>query len=217
MPTESRRAHKSILDASACVRRAFDFIVAAALLLAASPLMLVVAALIKLDSPGPVFYTQRRCGLQGRYFNIIKFRTMAVDADAILERILRNSPSLRDEYTTYRKIRHDPRLTRLGRFLRVTSLDELPQLLNVLEGSMSLVGPRPFIPSELATLDVPASVILSVKPGLTGLWQVLYRSASTFDQRIAIECQYIFRRSFAGDLSLLIRTIPAVLVKRRAF
>jgi len=201
---------------SAAFSRILDVTVALVILFLATPLMLAIAILVKLDSPGPCIYKQRRRGQNGKLFNILKFRTMIVDAHTTLEHLLKADPDLKREHDIYRKLRNDPRVTKLGRMLRLTSLDELPQLYNVLEGSMSLVGPRPYLPEEVDFLGAPANVILSIKPGLTGLWQVRYRSSSTFDQRIAIECQYVLGKSIIGDLHLLLKTVPAAISSRRA-
>jgi exopolysaccharide biosynthesis polyprenyl glycosylphosphotransferase len=177
------------------------------------PLMLLIAFLIKLDSPGPVFYHRRVMGLNGRQFNAIKFRTMHTDGDAILAA----NPILLDMLATTHKIKGDPRITRIGLYLRRYSLDELPQLLNVLKGDMSLVGPRIISPPELAQYGQWAMNLLTVRPGLTGLWQVSGRSDVTYEERVRLDMFYIRNYSIWLDLQLLLQTIPVVLGGRGAY
>ena len=190
-------------------KRAFDFAIAALLLGAALPAVLVIAILIKATSTGPVFFRQTRVGFGGRWFTIVKFRTMHPDAEARLA----SDPELLELYLEGDcKIHraHDPRITRLGRFLRRSSLDELPQLLNVLLGHMSLVGPRPVRPAELVQYQGCEPAYLSVRPGVTGLWQVSGRNHVKFPHRAHIDQDYASRCSFGLDLVILTRTIAAV-------
>lgn len=190
------------------VKRALDITIAFLLLTAASPLLAVIAVLIRLDSPGPVLFKQRRVGYQGRTFWCYKFRTMVDDAESLL----RHDTDLGTRFAASWKLHDDPRLTKLGRWLRKTSMDELPQLVNVLRGDMSLVGPRPVQPRELEEhFGKWAPVILSVRPGITGLWQVSGRSSVPYPQRVALDITYITRRSLLYDTSLLLKTIPAVI------
>ena len=149
-------------------------------------------------------------------FSCMKFRTMAPDAEALLQRMLDEDPKAHEEYRKYHKLRDDPRVTRVGRFLRKTSLDELPQLWNVLRGEMSLVGPRPYLPRESAEIGVTQSEILRVHPGITGLWQVSGRNHTSFEERVRIDAYYVRNWSIWLDLVLLARTIKSVLNSRGA-
>jgi len=195
------------------VKRTFDLTVAALIVLIGSPLWVALAATIKLTSPGPVFYGQERVGRDGRRFKMLKFRSMYQDADA-----------RRDELTTANeasgplfKMRDDPRVTPIGRWLRKFSVDEFPQLINVLKGEMSLVGPRPPLPTEVLSYSVKDWRRLEVVPGMTGLWQVSGRSSLTFDEMVALDLFYIENWSVALDLTLLVRTVPAVVFARGAY
>ena len=197
------------------LKRTMDIVCASVGLLVAAPVMLVVAVAIKLDSSGAVLFGHDRLGLNGRRFRCYKFRSMRRDADAIL----RSDLTLWRKYVanSYKLCPHeDPRLTRVGQFLRKTSMDELPQLLNVLKGDMSLVGPRPIVHEELERYGHGAAIFLSLKPGITGAWQVNGRSSVGYPDRADIELQYVRNWSLAGDLRILFRTIPAVLARRGA-
>jgi exopolysaccharide biosynthesis polyprenyl glycosylphosphotransferase len=194
-------------------KRVFDIVVALALLLASLPTLLIVAVLIKLTSPGPVLFRQVRSGQGGKPFYCLKFRTMVVNA----EQVLIENAALAQEFGADWKLKHDPRITWVGRWLRKTSIDELPQFINVLRGEMSIVGPRPVQPVELEErFGAWADVVTRVKPGITGLWQVSGRSELRYDRRVALDLEYVGRCSFWFDLSLLIRTVPAVLTGRGA-
>ena len=196
------------------VKRLMDLIGATVGLVLAAPILIIVAALVKLDSPGPVFFRQERVGRGGRLFRIFKFRTMALGAEDRQEELLEQSI-----YPDRRlfKIVGDPRITRLGSWLRRTSLDELPQLFNVLRGEMSLVGPRPPVPSEVDLYEAHHYARFDVKPGITGPWQVAGRNEVTdFERIVALETAYIRNWSLLADLFLLIRTLPAVLNGRGA-
>ena len=198
----------AIHGAGAVLKRAVDIVLSLTLLILLAPVFVIVAALIKLDSPGPVFFLQQRRGLNKRPFQMIKFRTMRQDA----ERLLVTVASMNEEFGPAFKIRNDPRVTRIGRYLRRTSIDELPQLINVLRGEMSLVGPRPLFHWEYDRIQEPwIKRRCSVKPGLTGLWQVSGRSDLPFDKRIALDLHYIDHWSIRLDLRILARTIPAVM------
>lgn len=176
-----------------------------------APLALILALWIRLDSPGPVFYRQERLGKKNSRFQIIKFRTMVVDADRQLQALLQNDPRARDEYAHYHKLRRDPRITRAGRWLRRFSLDELPQLWNVLRGEMSLVGPRAYLPSELSDMGAYAETILRVRSGMTGWWQVLGRHNTTFQRRLEMDEYYISNWSLWMDFYILLKTIGVIL------
>jgi exopolysaccharide production protein ExoY len=193
--------------------RLFDLAVASGVLILALPLLALTALLIAATSGRPVIYRQQRFGQHGHTFVLYKFRTMVRNADAILE----NSPALRSAFARQWKLDSDPRITRIGHWLRMTSIDELPQLINVLRGQMSIVGPRPVQPGEITDCYKELGlVVFSVKPGLTGLWQVKGRSCTSYEERIALDIEYLRRRSFWFDLQLLLRTIPAVLLRHGA-
>ncbi len=181
------------------------------------PLLLVLALLVYLDSGGSVFYRDERMGRNGSLFSCLKFRTMVPDAETRLQRMLEEDPGLREEYSRYHKLRDDPRITRIGRFLRKTSLDELPQLWNVLRGEMSLVGPRPYLPRESKEIGVTQSEILRVYPGITGPWQVAGRSHTSFGERVQMDAYYVRDWSIWLDLVILARTINTVLAGRGSY
>lgn len=199
---------RNLLDA--VLKRILDVVGASLGLVLLLPLFLVVAILIKRSSPGPIFFRQRRIGLHGKPFWILKFRTMRPDA----ETVLRSDPQLWEAYVSHNfKLPEgqDPRITPVGRWLRRTSLDELPQLWNVLVGDMSLVGPRPLLREEIDTwYGSHAEELLSARPGMTGLWQVNGRSAVDYPERATLELQYVGTRSVWGDVQLLLRTVRAV-------
>ena len=206
--TESRGGYERI-------KRVLDVVLASALLAALLPLTLVVAAVIKLTSRGPVIFRQTRAGRHGRPFTMLKFRTMrhgAQDDRAFIEH-------LNEQDGPVFKIRHDPRLTWIGRLLRQTSIDELPQLLNVLAGPMSLVGPRPlWLPeAERAVAEAAAQARWSVKPGLTCLWQISGRSELSYDDWVMLDLAYIRHRSTLLDLMIILQTLPPVLSTRGAY
>ncbi|MGQ9557384.1 MAG: undecaprenyl-phosphate galactose phosphotransferase WbaP [Desulfurispora sp.] len=203
---------------NAFLKRAFDLAVGSIILLLVSPVMLLVAGSIKLDSPGPVFYISPRLGRGGRPFNCYKFRTMHLDNETILQAYLQNNHQARQEWEKYRKIKgSDPRVTRVGRFLRRTSLDELPQLFNVLRGEMSLVGPRPYLLTEADYLTGYQDTILLTPPGITGLWQVSGRNKLKFAERIRLEAWYVRNWSLWMDITLLVRTLPVPLKREGAY
>nr|WP_245526776.1 undecaprenyl-phosphate galactose phosphotransferase WbaP [Marinithermus hydrothermalis] len=181
------------------------------------PLMLLIALFIKLDSPGPVFYLQDRLGKDGRRFKAIKFRTMYGDGEKRLAELLAQNPELRAEYELYHKLRNDPRVTRFGRVLRKLSLDELPQLWNVLKGEMSLVGPRAYLPRELPKMSGAEGAILKVMPGITGIWQVSGRNEVTFRERLNMDMYYVRNWSVWLDLYILARTVWVVLFGKGAY
>lgn len=174
------------------------------------PFLLIIAALIKLDSKGPLFYTQKRLGRDGSYFDAYKFRTMHGDGEARLKAILDADPALKEEYEIYHKLKKDPRVTRVGRVLRKFSLDEFPQLLNVIKGDMSLVGPRPYIERELAAMSGQEKIILRAPPGMTGMWQVSDRNGMPFAQRVQIDVYYVRNWSPWLDIHILAKTFGVV-------
>jgi lipopolysaccharide/colanic/teichoic acid biosynthesis glycosyltransferase len=189
------------------LKRVIDVVVSSLLLVLASPLMLAVAIGVKLDSSGPSIFRQRRVGIDGREFTMLKFRSMYADA----EQRLAGLAHLNAGGSHLIRIPADPRVTRLGAFLRRSSLDELPQLINVLRGEMSLVGPRPQSPSEVVLYTSQQRERLSVRPGMTGLWQVTSRDDPSFDEWVRLDLDYIRRRSLTLDLKILLRTPRVVL------
>lgn len=178
------------------------------------PVFVVVPVVAKLTSRGPVFYRHRRLGRDGRFIHILKFRTMYVDADERLRKILEDDPKAAEEWAKSFKLKNDPRVTPLGRFLRKTSLDEMPQLFNVLAGEMALVGPRPIVEEEKSYYGERYALLASVKPGMTGLWQVSGRSETDYARRVALDAQYILNWSPWMDIWILFRTVVAVLTMR---
>jgi exopolysaccharide production protein ExoY len=192
-------------------KRVFDVVLTVGLLIVALPLGLTVALLLKLSTDGPILFAHERIGLNGRRFFCFKFRTMVQNSAEVLEQHLASDPAAAEEWVRTQKLRHDPRITKLGTFLRRSSLDELPQLLNVLRGEMSCVGPRPVVRAELARYGQDAQTYLSARPGLTGLWQVSGRSSTGYAERISLDVQYVRHWSIGGDIRILFRTLPALL------
>ena len=178
----------------------------------ASPLYIAIAIAIKQDSSGPIFYRQTRIGRKGRPFKAWKFRTMVPNADQVLKEYLISHPELRANWVQDRKLKYDPRITRLGRWLRRTSLDELPQLWNVLRGEMSLVGPRPIVHDEVKLYEEKFELYTQVLPGLTGLWQVSGRNNITYQERVNLDAYYVRNWSVWLDIYILIRTVWVVLM-----
>jgi undecaprenyl-phosphate galactose phosphotransferase len=200
------------------LKRAFDMIVATAAGIVLAPLLALAALAIRLDSPGPALFVQNRLGRRWRQFRCLKFRTMYVDNDRRLREHLAHDAGARAEWKQFAKLKSfDPRVTRVGRILRRLSLDELPQLFNVLRGDMSLVGPRPYLPSETQRMGYFAETILKAPPGLTGLWQASGRNQLTFDQRLRLDEYYVRNWSLWMDIIVLVKTISAVLQRQGAF
>jgi lipopolysaccharide/colanic/teichoic acid biosynthesis glycosyltransferase len=197
-------------------RRLCDLVLAATILLLAAPLMAVIAALVRATSPGPILFRQTRLGHLERPFQMLKFRTMYADSDHAVHREyvtrMLNGEDVRQQgATSLFKLEHDPRITPIGRFLRRTSLDELPQLFNVLRGDMALVGPRPVLPWEVELYKPHHRERFQVKPGITGLWQIRGRSRLSWLQALELDVEYARRQSMALDLWILVMTLPAVL------
>ena len=192
------------------LKRAFDIAFAATILLLFSPLYLILILLIAISSPGPIFYVQERVGRDHRRFNCLKFRTMVVNADTILQELLDTSPELRQEFEANFKLKRDPRITWIGRFLRLTSLDEFPQFWNVLKGDMSVVGPRPLVPEELPRYGRYIDRILKARPGITGLWQVSGRNDIPYHRRVQIDLYYVNFRTLVLDCWIIVKTIGIV-------
>jgi exopolysaccharide biosynthesis polyprenyl glycosylphosphotransferase len=199
---------------SSGTKRGMDIFLSSLALVALSPLFLIVAIAIKLTAPGPVFFWQDRVGLRGRTFSFPKFRSMVVNAEALKQDLLTHNQH--GESVTF-KIKDDPRITRVGRFIRRFSIDELPQFWCVLKGDMSLVGPRPAVASEVARYSDADRVRLEVKPGITCTWQVCGRSDIPFEQQVKLDAEYIRQQSLWLDLRLLFQTVPAVLTGKGAY
>jgi len=194
-----------------------DAMVAAVALVVSAPLIPFIALLIKLDSKGPVFYKQTRYGKDGKPFKAWKFRTMVENADVVLKEYLARHPELKEEWDRDQKLRDDPRVTRVGKFLRKTSLDELPQIFNVIKGEMSVVGPRPIVQNEIEKYGKYYSLYTKVKPGITGLWQVSGRNDVSYEERVALDAYYVRNWSVWLDLYILARTVPVALFGKGAY
>lgn len=211
-----RRLIRKVRAANGRAKRAFDIIASVSALLFFLPAFLTIALVIKLTDRGPVFYKHTRVGRQGARFQCLKFRTMATDSEARLAHILLTDPQAAEEWQSSQKLRNDPRITKIGAFLRKTSLDELPQFWNVLMGDMSVVGPRPITRAELNRYGKDRRFYLLVKPGITGLWQVNGRSSTGYEKRIDYDREYLEEWSWLGEIWILVMTLPAVLRTRDA-
>lgn len=209
LPKRQLRAHLIQL----VLKRLSDVFIATVLLVVFSPLLIAMAILVRVSSPGPVLYCRRVVGFNGREFDAFKFRTMVANADEIL----RQNPELLSEFKKNFKLRKDPRVTRVGRFLRRTTIDEFPQLLNVLRGEMSLVGPRMISPAELSKYGAYAPKLLSVKPGMAGPWVAAGRQEIPYEQRVQMDLDYIDNWSLWLDIKILIKTAIAVIAMRGAY
>jgi Undecaprenyl-phosphate galactose phosphotransferase WbaP len=200
------------------LKRTTDYLISLFLLPFIMPLFLLIAIFIKLTSRGPVIFSQERIGKNGKAFRCYKFRTMYVDAEKRLEALLENNPEAKAEWQKYWKLKNDPRVTPLGRFLRKTSLDELPQIFNVLKGEMSLIGPRPVVKEELQRYYRDnAGLYCLVPPGITGLWQVSGRSNTSYDERVSLDCWYVRNWNLWLDIVILFKTVKVVLKKEGAY
>lgn len=208
------------------LKRIFDIAFSLLVLIGFSPLFILIALLVQITSPGPVFYKSVRLGRGGKVIHCWKFRSMYQDADERLMQLLHSNEKLRLEWEQFQKIKNDPRVTLIGRFIRKTSLDEWPQFWNVLKGDLSVVGPRPPVligpPDHFAEeirkwYGIKMDKILSIRPGLTGVWQISGRSEIPFDERVRLEELYAETRTFWKDLVLILKTIPAVIFSRGAY
>ncbi len=216
-PFPAKRSRRNLPDNDSVLKNVMDRVLAALALLVLSPLLGMVAALIYIRDPGPVLFAHRRIGKHGRRFKCLKFRTMVADGDAVLARHLRNNPDAAAEWRETRKLQDDPRVTPLGDLLRRSSIDELPQLFNILWGQMSVVGPRPIIDSEVGYYGDAIFDYLSVRPGLTGLWQVSGRSDVGYEQRVALDSDYVNNRSMLGDWRIILRTVRVVALREGSY
>ena len=192
-------------------KRFFEIIFSIITILISLPFVLLLALLIKLSSRGPIFFKQIRIGKDKKEFECIKFRTMSQEADDILKNLLLKDKSLRKEFKKTQKLKNDPRITPIGKFLRKTSLDELPQFINVLKGDMSLIGPRPIVEEEKVRYGKNLDKVLSIRPGITGLWQVSGRNKLSYKRRIKLDLIYVNERDLYMDFNILIRTVGVIL------
>jgi len=197
--------------------RAFDIIIALAAILFTAPLLIMISLGVKLHDGGPALFGHRRVGRGGRTFTCMKFRSMVVDAEARLASLLAADSGAREEWSTDFKLRHDPRITPLGEFLRRSSLDELPQLFNVLRGDMSIVGPRPIVHSEAARYGARYESYCAVRPGITGLWQISGRNDVSYRRRVAMDAVYARSKCLSWDIKILLLTVPAVFLAKGSY
>ena len=198
-------------------QRLFDLVLTVPLLILLSPILCMLALAVWINDGGPAFYGQMRIGRHGRSFRCWKFRSMVTDSDAVLAKVLALSAEARAEWARDHKLKADPRITWVGRFLRSSSLDELPQLWNVLRGEMSLVGPRPIVVAEVGRYGARFHDYCTCRPGITGLWQVSGRNDISYRRRVAIDAVYARSASLSMDLAILVRTVPAVLLRRGSY
>ena len=198
-------------DSYKIIKAIFDLFFAIIILIAGSPIFIVIALLIKLSSRGPIFFLQERIGKNKKTFNCIKFRTMHPEAEDILENLMANNESLRKEFEETHKLKNDPRITNIGKLLRKTSLDEIPQFLNVIKMEMSIVGPRPIVKKEIQKYGKSYIKVISIKPGITGLWQVSGRNNLSYKRRVILDCLYVDNMNPIIDLRIIIRTFGVIL------
>ena len=203
----------SVLNGNA-IKRLFDIFFALFILILFSPLYLVLMVAIAINSRGPIFYVQQRVGKNHQLFNCIKFRTMVHDADKVLKIIMEDDQQMRQEFQSSFKLKQDPRITTIGKFLRLTSLDEFPQFWNVLKGEMSVIGPRPLVPEELPRYGRRINTVLKIRPGITGLWQVSGRNDIPYQKRVKIDVYYATSHSWVLDLWIIFKTIGVIVFPR---
>jgi lipopolysaccharide/colanic/teichoic acid biosynthesis glycosyltransferase len=208
------RSPKATFKSSDSLKRLFDIIFSLLVLICCAPVYLLLAGSIAFTSSGAVFYTQERVGKNRQHFYCIKFRTMIPDAELHLQKMMSQSDTLRQEFSENFKLKDDPRITKIGKFLRITNLDEFPQFINVLKGEMSVVGPRPLVPEELARYGKDIDRVLTIRPGITGLWQVSGRNDIPYDERIRIDVRYVKERNLWLDLQIVSKTILLTLMTK---
>lgn len=211
---ESKTKHRKYVYLA--LKRVTDIILSIVGLLLVWPLFIVIGILIKIETPGPIMLKQTRIGKNGKPFKLYKFRSMIDNAEAILDEMMKNDPAIYEEYTTNKKLKNDPRVTKVGKFIRKTSIDELPQLINIFLGEMTLVGPRPYLPREQIDMGGYYHFITKMTPGLTGLWQVSGRNDCGFNERLKLDTKYYQIRGIKKDLSILLKTVSVVLNKKGA-
>jgi exopolysaccharide production protein ExoY len=213
----SREIDQPVGKVDFSIARMIDIVLSISALIFLAPLMLLVALAVYIVDPGPVLFGHRRLGKDGRTFRCWKFRSMVVDADARLQALLASDPQARAEWEADHKLRNDPRVTRIGHFLRKSSLDELPQFFNVLMGDMSLVGPRPIVSDEVAKYGRYFAKYCQVRPGITGLWQISGRNDVSYRRRVAMDIAYVRSKSLALDMGILLLTVPRVVARRGSY
>ncbi len=192
------------------IKLILDLFFASIFLIAGFPLFIIISLLIKLSSRGPIFFSQERIGKNNIPFKCLKFRTMHPEAEDILENLIMQNNLLKKEFEETHKLKNDPRITYIGKFLRKTSLDEIPQFINVLKMEMSIVGPRPIVKKEIKKYGISISNVLSIKPGITGLWQVSGRNNLSYKRRVILDCLYVKNINLALDLRIIIRTFGVI-------
>ena len=192
------------------IKTSFDLIFASIFIVLSLPFFLFFALLIKFSSRGPIFFLQERIGKNNRTFKCIKFRTMHPEAEDMLENLIKNDESLMKEFKDIHKLKNDPRITKIGKFLRKTSLDEIPQFFNVLRMEMSVVGPRPIVKEEIDKYGDSIKKVLTIRPGITGLWQISGRNNLTYKRRVLLDCNYVKNKNFLIDLRIIIRTFGVI-------
>lgn len=212
-----KRMAKSQTRAQSPIIRLLDIAISLAALVFLAPVMVIAALAVFFDDRGPVLFRQKRIGLHGREFYCLKFRSMRTNSAEMLETILRTNPKLRAEWESTQKFKSDPRITSIGHFLRKSSIDELPQLFNVLKGEMSLVGPRPIVAAEICKYGRSFGAYCSVLPGITGLWQVTGRSDVGYTRRVALDRTFARKTSVGLYLWILVMTVPAVLAQKGSY
>jgi len=210
-PNQTVRGKPSAASHSEIGVRALDLTIALSILIFTLPLLIVIAVLVRMQDGGRSLFAHERIGQNGRMFKCLKFRSMVLDADRRLSQLLESDPYARAEWDRDHKLKNDPRITRVGAFLRRSSLDELPQLFNVLRGDMSIVGPRPIVTAEISRYGRRFQHYCAVKPGITGLWQVSGRNDVAYRRRVAMDTVYARHKSLVWDIKLLLLTVPAVL------
>lgn len=216
-PAVGRISERTVATVGLSASRGMDILIALAVVLFTLPLLVLIAVAIKLHDGGPALFGHTRIGRGGRSFRCLKFRSMVVDAEARLQAVLASDPVARLEWETDQKLRSDPRITPLGAFLRKTSLDELPQAFNVLRGEMSIVGPRPIVQSEVCRYGRAFRHYCSVRPGITGLWQVSGRNDVSYRRRVALDRVYAKSKCLRTDLVIIAKTVPAVLLRSGSY
>ncbi|WP_233355916.1 sugar transferase [Henriciella aquimarina] len=214
--TDKRSSGTFSRSGQSMAKRAIDIILSFSALIFVLPLMLIIGLMVKLTDGGPMLFAQRRIGRDGKEFYCLKFRTMVTDAQKRLDDLLAKDPVAAREWNTERKLTNDPRITPFGAFLRKSSLDELPQLINILKGEMSIVGPRPIQRAEAVKYGDKFDFYLSTRPGLTGLWQVSGRSDTSYDERVNMDVRYVTDWSVSNDIKIIAMTVPAILASRGA-
>ena len=197
------------------IKRTIDILAGIVGIILLIPITLVVAIMriIKKENNGPIFYEQLRIGKNGKQFRMYKFRSMCLNADETLKKYLEENEDAKREYKKYKKLKYDPRITKVGKVLRATSLDEFPQFINVLKGDMSLVGPRPYLPREKNDMGKYYNIIIKIKPGVTGPWQIRGRSNISFEDRLKIDAEYIQKMSITNDVKMVLKTLTKVVKK----